>query len=204
MELQTVERPAAMLHGGVRARLRVASGSELIRRQCRTWSPWLIHTSVSSRYAGEQDVSFASVVVTLQCARPYSRTGWLCNAAPECLADRAASRNRCRARECQGQRCRVALRRAVGIHAGRSAGEDDAFWCNLADTIGRDVVPHDFAVHMLLADSSSDELGVLRAEVENEHALGGEIVLLHCVTLRRNARRLASLWNRDYSRLSRS
>ena len=44
---------------------------------------------------------------------------------------------------------------------------------------GRDVVPHDLAVHVLLAHAAGDELGVLRAEVENEHALGGEIVLLH-------------------------
>ena len=71
------------------------------------------------------------------------------------------------------------LRRAVGVHARRAAGEDDALGRQLANARGRDVVPHDFAVDMLLAHPAGDELGVLRAEVENEHALGSEIVLLH-------------------------
>ena len=43
----------------------------------------------------------------------------------------------------------------------------------LADALGRDVVPHDLAVDVLLADAAGDELGVLRAEVEDQHALGG-------------------------------
>ncbi len=43
---------------------------------------------------------------------------------------------------------------------------------------GRNVVAHDFAVDVLFAHAASDELGVLRTEVENEHAFGGEVVLL--------------------------
>jgi hypothetical protein len=35
-------------------------------------------------------------------------------------------------------------------------------------------VPYDLAVDMLLADTARDELSSLRAEVEDEHALGGE------------------------------
>ena len=73
----------------------------------------------------------------------------------------------------------IALRCAVGVDAGRAAGKDDALGRELANALGRDVVPHDLAVDVLLAHAASDELGVLRAEVEHEHALGGEVVLLH-------------------------
>jgi len=79
----------------------------------------------------------------------------------------------------------VALRGAVGVNARGAAGEDDALGCQFADACGRDVVPHDLAVDVLLADAAGDELGVLGAEVENEHALGGEGVLLHRVSRRR-------------------
>ena len=63
------------------------------------------------------------------------------------------------------------LRRAVGVHAGRAAGEDEPLRRELADALGRDVVPHDLAVDVLLAHPAGDELGVLRAEVEHEHPL---------------------------------
>ena len=69
---------------------------------------------------------------------------------------------------------RIALRRAVGINARRAAGKDEPFRRELANARGRDIVPHDLAVHVLLAHAARDELGVLRAEVEHEHALGGE------------------------------
>src|SRR5262245_5870631 len=68
----------------------------------------------------------------------------------------------------------VALRGAVSIHAGRPAGKDDAAWGEFTHASRRNVVPHNFAVHMLLAHPAGDELGVLRAEVENEDALGSD------------------------------
>ena len=72
---------------------------------------------------------------------------------------------------------RVASRAPLGVHAGRSAGEDQALRRELADARGRDIVPHDLAVDVLLAHAAGDELGVLRAEVEHEHALGGDLDL---------------------------
>ena len=76
----------------------------------------------------------------------------------------------------------IALRRALGVDARRAAGKDQPFGRKLADARGRDVVPHDLAVHVLLANAAGDELGVLRAEIEHEHALGGEmpVRLLGC------------------------
>ena len=59
----------------------------------------------------------------------------------------------------------------LGVHAGRAAGEDQPLRRELADPLGGDVVPHDLAVDVLLAHPAGDQLGVLRAEVEHEHAL---------------------------------
>ena len=39
--------------------------------------------------------------------------------------------------------------------------------------LGRDVVPHDLAIDVLLADAAGDELGVLRAEIEDQHFFVG-------------------------------
>ena len=39
---------------------------------------------------------------------------------------------------------------------------------------GRDIVPHDFAIDMLLAHPAGDQLGVLRAEIEHQHLFVGD------------------------------
>jgi hypothetical protein len=75
---------------------------------------------------------------------------------------------------------RIALRRALGVNAGRAAGEDESDGRNLAHASGSDVVPNDFGVHVLLAHTAGNELSVLRAEIENEDALGSEIRCARC------------------------
>ena len=68
----------------------------------------------------------------------------------------------------------IALGSAGFVNARRAAGEDDAARGQLADPLGRDVVAHDLAIDVLLADSSGDELGVLRTKVEDQDFLVGD------------------------------
>ncbi len=67
---------------------------------------------------------------------------------------------------------RIAAGRVRLVDARRAPGQDDSLRCELPDAVRRDVVADDFAVDVLLADAASDQLRVLGAEVENEHALG--------------------------------
>jgi hypothetical protein len=60
------------------------------------------------------------------------------------------------------------LRRVVGVDAGRAAGEDDRRGLAGDDLLGRDVGGDDLGVDAGLADPPRDELGVLRAEVDDE------------------------------------
>ncbi len=60
------------------------------------------------------------------------------------------------------------------VHARRAAGEDQALGREFADALGRDVVPDDLAVDVVLAHAAGDQLGVLRAEVENQHLFIGD------------------------------
>ena len=46
-------------------------------------------------------------------------------------------------------------------------------YLDIADSLGGDIVAHDFAVDVLLAHTSSDQLGVLRTKIENQNPLGG-------------------------------
>ena len=68
---------------------------------------------------------------------------------------------------------RVALRRARLVDAGRPAGENDPHRGQLADPRGRDVVPDDLAVDVLLADPPGDQLRVLRAEIQHQDLFVG-------------------------------
>ena len=71
-------------------------------------------------------------------------------------------------RDAEPKKFDVALRRAGFVDAARTAGEDDPFGRDLAESGGRDVVADDFAVDLLFADAAGDELRVLRTEVEDD------------------------------------
>ena len=66
--------------------------------------------------------------------------------------------------------CRIAVRGAGVVDAGRAAGEDEAARLQLGDARGRQVVAHDLAEDVLLAHPPGDQLAVLRAEVEDQDA----------------------------------
>jgi len=69
---------------------------------------------------------------------------------------------------------RVAPRGPVFVHAAGAAREDQPPGGQLADPVGRDVVPNDLAIDLLLADPPGDQLGVLRPEIEHQHLLVGQ------------------------------
>src|ERR1043166_2973054 len=63
----------------------------------------------------------------------------------------------------------VALRRVFAVDARRAPAQDDA---GRLDLRGRRVVPENLREHLTLADASGDDLGVLRAEIEDYDLLG--------------------------------
>ncbi len=72
-------------------------------------------------------------------------------------------------RDAELEELRVAFRGAGLIHAPRSAREDQGQRIELADTLGRDVVPDDPREGVPLTHPTRDELHVLRAEIQDEH-----------------------------------
>src|SRR5262249_23261039 len=62
----------------------------------------------------------------------------------------------------------IGERRALGVHARRTPGEDDALGRELANPRQRKVERMDLAVDALLADAAGDELRVLAAEIEDQ------------------------------------
>ena len=126
VKLQAVERPLAMLHRGDRARRRAAPAARSRRRRASTWSPWLIQTSVSLRHAGEQIVRFAASID--RAMRPAELADRMAlHAAAERLAHQLHAVADAEHRNAEIENRRVALRRAVGIHARRAAGKDEPF-----------------------------------------------------------------------------
>ena len=63
----------------------------------------------------------------------------------------------------------VTVGRARLVDAGGTAGEDQAAGVQLADALGRQVVAHQLAENVQVADSAADELAVLRPEVEDQY-----------------------------------
>ena len=67
----------------------------------------------------------------------------------------------------------VQLRRAVGVDAGRAAGQHDGLRVAGLDLLHTGGVRDDLGVHPRLADPSRDQLRVLRSEVDHQHGTGG-------------------------------
>lgn len=68
---------------------------------------------------------------------------------------------------------RIALRRAVFVDAFGATGKDDAFGGKFGDSLGGDVVPQNLAVHVLFANAASNQLRVLRTEIQHNDSLAG-------------------------------
>ena len=69
----------------------------------------------------------------------------------------------------------IAARRALGLHRGRAAREDDAPRGEAADLLRGQVRAVDLAVDAQLADAPGDQLGVLAAEVEDQDLLSVDV-----------------------------
>ena len=65
------------------------------------------------------------------------------------------------------------VRRTLRLHAIRAAREDDANDAVCAKGLGGDAKGIDTGVDVALTDAAGDDLGQLRAEIENGDGLGG-------------------------------
>ena len=68
----------------------------------------------------------------------------------------------------QLEKLRIRLRRFVAIDAGGPTREDDSFWGKLSDFFYAGVKGDDLRVNLALADAPSDDLGILRSEIEDQ------------------------------------
>ena len=66
----------------------------------------------------------------------------------------------------------IQLRGALGVDTGRAAGQHDGLRVLGLDLLDGRGVRDDLGVHPRLADPASDQLRVLRAEVDHQHGAG--------------------------------
>ena len=79
----------------------------------------------------------------------------------------------------------VQLRGALGVHAGRAAGQHDGLRVLGLDLLDGGAVWNDLRVHPRLADAPRDQLRVLRPEVDHQHGARG--CRMHLLSLRAGA-----------------
>ena len=112
--------------------------------------------------------------------RPAILPGWRAlHLAAQRLADQLHAIADAQHGQAEVEDFRVAPRRARLVDAGRPAGQDQPLGGQLANPFGRQVVPHNFAVNLLLPHPPGDQLGVLRAEIQHQDLLVGQP--LHCL-----------------------
>ena len=71
-------------------------------------------------------------------------------------------------RHAQVEQRRVELRRALGVHAGRTAGQHHRLRIAGLDLVDRRGVRNHLGEHPRLAHPASDQLGVLRTEIDDQ------------------------------------
>ena len=62
---------------------------------------------------------------------------------------------------------RINLRRSLVVNTGWPAGENNSVWLCLRDLSCRGIKRKDFGIDLQLTNAPSDDLGVLRSEIEN-------------------------------------
>ena len=92
--------------------------------------------------------------------------------AAQCLGHRLEAVADPEHRDVEIEQRRVELRRAVGVHAGRPAGQDDCARVARLDLIDGRGVRDDFGEHPRLPHPPCDELGVLGTEIDHQHRAG--------------------------------
>src|SRR5262245_23743117 len=166
MELQPINGSRAMANRGDRARVRGGQREEVLAHRVDL----IAVAHPGNRFAGnagEQAVGFLNADMRTSKLAAARRL----HLAAERLAGELHAVADAEHGNAEVEDRRVELRRPRLVDAGRSTGENKAAWCQLADTRRRYVVTHDLAKDILLAHAPSDELAVLRAEVDDENTL---------------------------------
>src|SRR6266513_5684059 len=72
-------------------------------------------------------------------------------------------------RDSQSKNLWINLRRSVFVNAGRAARQNDAVWLFARNGVGRSIEADNLRIDLQLTNTSADDLGVLRTEIENEN-----------------------------------
>ena len=171
VELHAVERPGACAGRRRRGRWAWSPAATNSAGSSWTWSPWLIQTVVSS---GRPWTSGSSAGDVQLGPAVLARLGRLHLPAEDLRPELHAVAD-AEDRDAEVEDARVAARGVGLVNAARAAGEDQALGVELLEFVDGDVGPDQLAVDALLADPAGDELGVLRAEIEDRD----DFVVLH-------------------------
>src|SRR4051812_36144603 len=165
MELQAEDRPRTVADRGDGAGIGSGQGNEVAVDRWHLVAVAHPHDGLF-RHPGEQRVGLLDPALG---AAKLTAAGWLDRAA-ERLAGQLHAVADAEDGDAKIKEGRVAVRSAGFVDAGRTAGEDETTGTQFSDACGRQVMAHQLAENILLADAPSDELGVLRAEVEDQDA----------------------------------
>ena len=174
VELHAVEAPRVVGDGGERRALAAADAAEA-GRQAVTRSPWLIHTC-SRAPCSQTPWNSAQSSVTSTKARPNSRWSRALHLAAELRAHRLLAVADAEHRHARLEHDRRAARGASS--SVTLAGPPErmmARGANAAMRAGLGVERPDLAIDAALAHAPGDQLRDLAAEIEDQHAVGGEL-----------------------------
>ncbi len=163
MELQTVDGPAAVADGGHRTGIGGGQGDELIIDRGDLVA--VAHPDLG--LAGHADKQ-AVGVLNLAGGPAKLPAGRRQDLPSQGLAGQLHAVADAQDGNAQVEEGRIAARRRGNVDAGRAAGEDQAARLQLRDAGGRQVVAHDLAEDVQLAHPASDQLAVLRAEIQDQ------------------------------------
>ena len=176
MELEPVERERLVLHGGDRAGRghgqRDEAGAGVVNLVAVAHpDDGLVRHVVEEGLGGIEDPALGP-------AELASR-GRALDLAPQGLGRQLHAVADPQHRDAHPEERRVAVRGARLVDAARAAGEDEGQRVQLADPVGRDVVPDDPREGVPLANPAGDELDVLCSEVEDQDGSRRGIEGLH-------------------------
>src|SRR6185312_5091491 len=164
MKLQAVESPLRILYRRERRAAGLRSDTKSIRQRC-----YFVTMAIPYIDLRSQTVKKLRPVSYIQYPGAVLAASSVADLTAEMMRHLHQAITNSQDRNSQGKNLWVNLGRAVFVNAGRPTGKNDPVWLFPGNCVGRGIEADDLRINLQLANAPTDDLGVLRTEIEDEN-----------------------------------
>ena len=164
MKLQAVESPLRIFYRRERRAVGSRSDTKSVRQRC-----YFVTMAIPDIDLRSQAVKKLRPVSYIQYPGAVLATSGIAHLTTKMMRHLHQAITNSQDRNSQGKNLWINLRRSVFVNAGRAARQNDAVWLFARNGVGRSIKADNLRINLQLTNAPTDDLGVLRTEIEDEN-----------------------------------